>query len=197
MSHIDPPEDPIGTFLAWYDEAARAGVPFADAMTLATVGRDGRPAARIVLFKGLIDGRVSFVSNFESRKGRELEHNPSAALVFFWPTLGRQVRIEGSIARAPDELSERYFAARDRDSQLGAWASRQSAPLASRAELEALFAEARTRFAGRDVERPRNWGMYLLSPEWVELWLSAEHRLHDRFAYRRVGDVWQCQRLAP
>jgi pyridoxamine 5'-phosphate oxidase len=198
MTHMHaPPEDPVGTFSAWYDEAVRAGLPFADAMTLATVASDARPSARTVLYKGLIDGRVSFVSNFESRKGRELEQNPAAALVFFWPALGRQVRIEGPIARAPDELSERYFAARDRESQLGAWASRQSTPIASRAELEAAFSEAQTRFAGRDVERPAHWGMYLLTPEWVELWLSAEHRLHDRFAYRRVGDLWRCERLAP
>jgi pyridoxamine 5'-phosphate oxidase len=197
MSHLDPPRDPIGTFLSWYDEALRAGLPFADAMTLATATADGRPSARIVLYKGMVGEQLSFVSNFESRKGRELAANPAAALVFFWPALGRQVRFEGAITRAPAELSERYFRARDRESQLGAWASRQSEPIASRAVLEAAVAEASSRFAGRDVERPSHWGMYLLWPEWVELWISAEHRLHDRFTYQRAGTAWQCQRLAP
>jgi len=197
MSHFDAPAEPIGTFLSWYEEAVRAGAPFADAMTLATATPSGRPSARIVLYKGMVDGKVTFVTNFDSRKGRELAQNPFAALVFFWPVLGRQVRFEGAIERAPDELSDRYFAARDRDSQLGAWASRQSAPIASRAELEAAVERESARFAGREVERPANWGMLLLVPERVELWKSAEHRLHDRFAYRRVGERWQCQRLSP
>jgi pyridoxamine 5'-phosphate oxidase len=197
MSYLDAPPDPLGTFVDWYDEAVRAGAPFADAMTLATADAKGRPSARIVLFKGMVDGCVSFVSNFDSRKGREVAANPAAALVFFWPALGRQVRLEGRITRASEALSERYFRSRDRESQLGAWASRQSEPLASRAALEAALEEARARFAGREVERPPNWGMYLLSPERMELWISAEHRLHDRFVYRRDGDAWRSERLAP
>ncbi|HVJ13971.1 MAG TPA: pyridoxamine 5'-phosphate oxidase [Polyangiaceae bacterium] len=197
MSYLDAPPEPIGTFLDWYDEAVRRGAPFADAMTLATADGNGRPSARTVLFKGVVDGCVSFVSNFDSRKGRELAHNPAAALVFFWPALGRQVRFEGIVTRASEELSERYFRSRDRDSQLGAWASPQSEAIVSRAELEAAVEEARRRFAGRDVERPPNWGMYLLAPEYVELWISGDHRLHDRFAYRRDGDAWRGQRLAP
>jgi len=180
MSYLDAPPEPIGTFLDWYDEAVRRGAPFADAMTLATADGNGRPSARTVLFKGVVDGCVSFVSNFDSRKGRELAHNPAAALVFFWPALGRQVRFEGIVTR-----------------QLGAWASPQSEAIVSRAELEAAVEAARRRFAGRDVERPPNWGMYLLAPEYVELWISGDHRLHDRFAYRRDGDAWRGERLAP
>lgn len=197
MSYLEPPSDPIGTFSAWYDEAVRAGAPFADAMTLATATPDARPAARIVLYKGLVDGKVSFVTNFESRKGQELAQNPRAALVFFWPSLDRQVRFEGRVERAPEAIADRYFAARDRDSQLGAWASRQSQPLASRAELEAAVESAKARFAGASVARPPHWGMYLVEPEYVELWVGAQHRLHDRFAYRRAGDGWSVERLSP
>jgi pyridoxamine 5'-phosphate oxidase len=201
MSHLEPllapPPDPLAAFSGWYDDAVQAGVPFADAMTLATATGGGTPSARVVLYKGLIAGEVSFVSNFDSRKGRELAQNPAAALVFFWPTLGRQVRIEGLVRQAPEALSERYFASRDRDSQLGAWASHQSEPIASRAELEGAVEAARQRFEGRAVERPPYWGMYLFAPLFIELWQSAEHRLHDRFAYRRLGETWQAERLAP
>jgi pyridoxamine 5'-phosphate oxidase len=197
MSYLEPPSDPISTFSAWYGEAVRSGAPFADAMTLATATPEGRPSARVVLYKGLWEGRLGFVSNFESRKGRELERNSAAALVFFWPSLGRQVRFEGAIARAPESASEQYFASRDRDSQLGAWASPQSRPLASRAALEEAVEATRARFAGRAVERPPHWGLYLLTPEYAELWISGDHRLHDRFAYRRTDAGWDSQRLAP
>jgi pyridoxamine 5'-phosphate oxidase len=197
MSYPVAPADPIATFCSWYDQAVRAGLPFPDAMTLATVGEGGRPAARVVLYKGLVDGKVSFVTNFKSRKARELEQHAAAALVFFWPGLGRRMRFEGLVAQASDELSDRYFAARDRDSQLGAWASDQSAPIDSREALEASMAEVRQRYDGQPVPRPAHWGMYLLAPDTVELWISGEHRLHDRFLYRLAGAGWQSERLAP
>jgi pyridoxamine 5'-phosphate oxidase len=188
--------DPLVVFESWYDEA-QAKAPGADAMTLATATLDGRPSARTVLYKGLSDGAVCFVSNYESEKGRELSHNPQAALVFYWAALNRQVRFEGRAERAPKAWSDRYFAGRARASQIGAWASAQSQVIASREVLEARLAEAEARFAGRAVERPPFWGGYCLLPERIEFWLGQDARLHDRFSYRKNGDDWRCSRLSP
>ncbi len=198
MSHLDhPPSDPLGTFQDWYAEAVRGQAPFPDAMALATASKDGRPSVRMVLFKGVVNGRLAFVSNYESRKARELDENPFGALVVFWPSLSRQVRFEGAVSRAPESLSDDYFRGRDRESQLGAWASHQSQPIASRAALLEELRSVDQRFSGREVPRPPHWGMYLLEPETIELWLSGDHRLHDRFGYRRSGATWQCERLSP
>jgi pyridoxamine 5'-phosphate oxidase len=166
-------------------------------MTLATATRDGRPTARTVLYKGLLDGGLCFVTNYASRKGHELAENPQAALVFFWPLLNRQVRIEGRVERTPVEWSERYFAARARMSQIGAWASAQSEVIASREVLEARITEAEQRFEGRAVERPPHWGGYRLVPERIEFWLGQDARLHDRFSYQRGTSGWECERLSP
>jgi pyridoxamine 5'-phosphate oxidase len=192
-----PGADPLLVFQSWYDEARLKNLEFFDAFSLATATRDGVPSVRIVLFKGLRHGRVSFVTNYESRKGRELADNPRAAAAFFWPGLARQVRFEGSVRRATDDESDRYFAGRDRESQLGAWASDQSCAIASRAELEQRLADANARFAQGPVPRPAHWGLLELEPTRVELWQSGPHRLHDRFAYDRVGDGWRIERLAP
>jgi pyridoxamine 5'-phosphate oxidase len=193
-----PGTDPISLFQSWYSEALEVEPKTADAFALATVDAGGNPSVRVVLYKGLADGRkLRFVTNLESRKGRELSRNPRAALVFFWPTLMRQVRMEGRVDRASDDESDEYFASRDRASQLGAWASSQSRPLASRAELEQAFEAARVRFEGRAVERPPHWGMLYFVPDQVELWLSGAHRLHDRFLYRRTNEGWSSERLAP
>jgi pyridoxamine 5'-phosphate oxidase len=166
-------------------------------MTLATATRDGRPSARVVLFKGLAAGRVQFVSHYQSRKGREIEQNPQVALVFFWPELMRQVRVEGRASRAKAAESDAYFRTRPRESQLGAWASLQSEPAPSRAALSQRFAEAEARFLGREVERPPEWGIYQVQAERVELWLSAPHRMHDRFFYTRQASAWKIERLYP
>jgi len=168
-----------------------------DAFALATATPDGRPSVRIVLFKGMRDGALRFVTNYESRKGQELAANPHAALTFFWPALDRQVRMEGRVTRASAEESDRYFASRDRESQLGAWASQQSRPVASRAEITAAMERTRARFAGRAVERPPHWGVLHFVPELVELWISAAGRMHDRFLYQRAGTAWRVQRLMP
>ncbi|HEX6276534.1 MAG TPA: pyridoxamine 5'-phosphate oxidase [Polyangiaceae bacterium] len=192
-----PRIDPLEQFLAWYGEAEKAGAPFADAFALATSGASGRPAVRYVLFKGLVDGALRLVTNFESRKARELDENPHAALAFFWPATGRQVRMEGTVARASDAESDAYFAKRDRVTQLGAWASAQSRPIATRAELEAELARRDREFAGSTVPRPRHWGMLAFTPSVVELWTSGEFRLHDRFRYERDGATWRAARLAP
>jgi pyridoxamine 5'-phosphate oxidase len=192
-----PGPDPLAVFAAWHREATEHGARMPDAFALATATLDGHPSVRIVLYKGLVDGALRLVTNYASRKGEEIARNPSAALVFYWPELDRQVRMEGRLERASARESDEYFANRDRQSQLGAWASAQSQPIATRAELAAAFERARTRFEGRPVERPPHWGVLCLVPSRVELWISRAHRLHDRFAYERSGESWHVTRLAP
>jgi pyridoxamine 5'-phosphate oxidase len=192
-----PGPDPLAVFTAWQREASERGARMPDAFALATATRDGRPSVRMVLYKGLVDGALRFVTSYASRKGEELASNPSAALVFYWPELDRQVRIEGKVERAPERESDEYFAGRDRESQLGAWASAQSQPIATRAELETDLEQARARFEGRPVERPSHWGVLCLVPSRIELWIARAHRLHDRFAYDRSGGGWRVTRLAP
>ena len=189
--------DPLVVFEAWFSEARALDARFADAMTLATASTGGRPTARTVLYKGLLDGGVCFVTNYESAKGHELEANPQAALVFFWASLNRQVRFEGSALRAPSEWSDRYFAARARSSQIGAWASAQSTVIAERAVLEARISEAEARFDGQPVPRPPHWGGFRLVPERIEFWLGQDARLHDRYSYQRTAAGWGVSRLSP
>jgi pyridoxamine 5'-phosphate oxidase len=189
--------DPLVVFESWFAEARVLDPRFADAMTLATASPDGRPSARTVLYKGLNEGAVCFVSNYLSSKGQELERNPRAALVFYWPSSNRQVRFEGSVERASEAWSDSYFAARARSSQIGAWASAQSQVLASRAVLEARLAEVEARFADQPVPRPPFWGGYRLVPERIEFWLAQDARLHDRYSYRSTPSGWQVARLSP
>ena len=189
--------DPLAVFEGWFAEAHALDPRFADAMTLATASLAGRPSARTVLYKGLNEGRVCFVSNYGSSKGQELEQNPCAALVFFWPSLNRQVRFEGRAERATEAWSDRYFAARARASQIGAWASAQSQVIASRAVLEARLTEAEARFEGQPVPRPPFWGGYVLLPERIEFWLGQDARLHDRFSYTPSASGWAVTRLSP
>jgi len=189
--------DPLSVFEAWFAEAQALDPRFAEAMTLATASLDGRPSARTVLYKGLDQGRVCFVSNYGSSKGQELAQNPRAALVFFWASLNRQVRFEGHAEPAPADWSDRYFAARARSSQIGAWASAQSQSIASREVLEARISDAEARFEGKPVPRPPFWGGYLLVPERIEFWLGQDARLHDRFSYQRAEAGWAVARLSP
>ena len=192
---VDP--DPLLQFNRWFAEAVAAQVPEPNAMTLATVDAEGRPSARIVLLKDAADGAFTFYTNYASRKGRELAARPLAALLFFWPELERQVRIEGAISLSDDAAADRYFASRPRLSRLGAWASPQSEPLPDRAALEARFAAAAERFPGEEVARPPHWGGYRLVPAYFEYWQGRRSRLHDRIVYRRSGTAWQIGRLAP
>ena len=172
--------DPHALFDAWFAEA-KAGEPNdAEAMTLATVGADGRPSARIVLLKGHDGGGFVFYTNSESRKGGELAANPAAALLFHWKSLRRQVRIEGRVGPASAAEADAYFASRARDSQLGAWASDQSRPLESRASFEARYEAVKAEFEGRDVPRPPHWWGYRLVPDRIEFWSDRPHRLHER-----------------
>ncbi|HUG52080.1 MAG TPA: pyridoxamine 5'-phosphate oxidase [Vicinamibacteria bacterium] len=169
----------------------------ATAAALGTADATGAPSVRMVLLKDVDGSGFVFFTNYESRKARELEVNPRAALCFHWRTVGAQVRVEGQVERLGAAESDAYFATRPRDSQLGAWASEQSAPLRSRAELMLRVAAAVARFAGRDVPRPETWGGYRLRPERIEFWTEHAFRLHDRELYTRVGEGWDAERLFP
>ncbi len=193
--HVDP--DPVAQLRTWLDEAYAAKASEPNAMTLATVGPDGRPSARVVLLRGLDDRGLAFYTNLASRKARELDAAPYATVVFYWPALERQVRVEGFADRLPDGESDAYFATRPRGHQLGAWASPQSEPVADRAFLEAEFARVETEFGERDVTRPPFWGGFRIVPSRFEFWQGRRDRVHDRVAYERHGEAWIVGRLAP
>lgn len=197
MDERELPSDPLRAARAWLAEAEAAGVAAPETMTLATAGADGAPSARMVLLKGVDDRGFLFFTNRESRKGRELDANPRAALVLYWQPLGRQVRAEGRVERLSDEESTAYFRTRPRGSRIAAWASPQSRPLADRAELEALVAAADAAHPGEDVPLPPFWGGYLVVPDAVELWEHRPSRLHDRIRWERTPDGWRRARLAP
>ena len=190
--------DPLELFSRWLAQAEQAGAPLPNAMTLATVDAQGRPHARMVLLKGLEDGSFVFYTNYRSAKARELDACARAALVFWWPQPNRQVRAEGAVRRMPGDAGDAYFATRPRASQLGAHASRQSAEVADRLQLERQYAEAERRFSGREVPRPEFWGGYALRPERMEFWQNAPSRMHDRICYRRSpSGAWRRTRLSP
>jgi pyridoxamine 5'-phosphate oxidase len=192
----DPDLDPITRFQQLFARAA-ASEPDATAVALATADASGAPSVRMVLLKAVDAAGFVFFTNHESRKGRELSVNARAALCFYWPTLGAQVRVEGGVERVTAAESEEYFATRPRESQLGAWASRQSRPLASPAALREEFERASARFAGQPVPRPPVWGGYRVLAERIEFWHSGEYRLHDRILYTREGEGWKSERLFP
>ena len=189
--------DPFELFDLWYGEA-QAGEPNdPNAMTLATVGVDGQPSARIVLLKGHGPDGFVFYTNRESRKAQELGEGAKAALLFHWKSARRQVRIEGTVSLVGDAESDAYFATRGRDSQLGAWASDQSRPLDLRATFELRFEEMRERFEGREVPRPPHWGGYRVTPHAIEFWQDRAHRLHERRLFTRGAGGWSEGLLYP
>jgi len=193
-------DDPFAQFLAWLAEAETAGLPLAQAVALATADAGGRPSVRHVMLRGVYDGGFVFYTNLTSRKARDLAENPNAALVALWRELSRQVSVMGRVEPAGDEESDRYFADRPRDAQLGAWASVQSSVLADRAELERRFAKAEDRFRGGEVPRPPFWRGFRLLPDVLEFWQGRPFRLHDRFAYTHdaaMASGWRIERLAP
>jgi pyridoxamine 5'-phosphate oxidase len=190
--------DPIVQFSRWLQEARAAGVREVNAMSLATASPDGRPCNRIVLLKEFDASGFVFYTNYDSRKGRELQGNPRACALFFWIELERQVRIEGTVSRVTPQDSDRYFSQRPLEARLGAWASPQSEPIAGRAELEARMSQAREQFAGQsDPPRPPHWGGYRIAPSQIEFWQGRASRLHDRLLYGREAGGWRLSRLAP
>ena len=195
MTSVDP--DPIRQFERWMDEAVGAAVPQPNAMTLATAGGQGRPSARAVLLKGYDSHGFVFYTNLESRKARELEANPWAALCIMWIGLHRQVRIEGPVERIDDKEADDYFASRPREAQIAAAASPQSRVLLDRAELESLVAQREEEYGEEVVSRPAYWGGLRVRPELVEFWQGRRHRLHDRIVYLAEGEGWRMERLAP
>lgn len=191
-------DDPIELFRRWFEDVLRADLIEPNAMALATVGPDGQPAARMVLLKGFDARGFTFYTNYRSRKGRELHANPRAALLFWWPPLERQVRIEGTVEKTSPEESDAYFAARPRLSQLAAAVSPQSEPIASRVEIERAVFELERRYFGKPIPRPEFWGGYRLKPSRMEFWQGGEHRVHDRLLYELEPDgSWKRLRLAP
>jgi len=198
---MSEPEDPLAQFNAWFEEA-KAGEPSnPNAMTLATATADGRPSARMVLLKDVDERGFVFYTNTESRKGGELLSNPTAALLFHWKSLDRQVRIEGPVSQVDDAEADAYFASRDRGARIGAWASRQSHPMDGRFELEKRVAEYTAKFNIGEVPRPDFWTGFRIRHEVVEFWTQGLFRLHERLVYHRGGDGdgdgWRTERIFP
>jgi pyridoxamine 5'-phosphate oxidase len=189
--------DPIVEFARWFDEALKARVMEPNAMTLATVGADGTPSARVVLLKGFDERGFVFFTDYRSQKGRELQRNPRAALVLYWPELERQVRITGSTDTISREESEAYFRTRPRTSRISAWVSEQSQVIASREALDKRVPAMEKRFPGDDVPLPPHWGGFRVVPEAMEFWQGRESRLHDRIRYLRGEKDWRIERLSP
>jgi|SRR6201988_1498875 len=189
--------DPIKQFQLWFTDAIAAKLPLPEAMTLATATPSGKPSARMVLLKQVDHDGFVFFTNYNSDKAEQLDANPFAALVFYWPQLDRQVRVEGSIVRTSAEESRDYFRTRPRESQIGAWASPQSETISGREVLEQRAKELETLYSDREIDCPEHWGGYRLRPERIEFWKSRVGRLHDRILYERDSAGWSITRLAP
>jgi len=198
LRRADLEADPIAQFQKWFQQAQAANLPEPNAMTLATSDKQGHPSARTVLLKDIGQRGFVFFTNYESRKGRELEWNPNAALVFYWAQLERQVCVAGTVSRVSAEESATYFKSRPKGSRLAAWVSNQSEPIPDRKLLEKKLAMLSERHPDDDVPVPSNWGGFCVAPHRIEFWQGRPNRLHDRFEYLRLLDnSWQIERLAP
>lgn len=197
MFDSTPPQDPIATFHAWLEEAAASEPRDPTAAALATVGEDGMPSVRMVLLKDASAPGFVFYTNYESRKGRQLLAHPKAALVFYWKSLDRQVRVEGAVERVDAADADAYFASRPREARIGAWASQQSRPLEGRFELEKRVAQFGLKYAIGEVPRPPYWSGFRVVPRMIEFWQGSAFRLHDRLVYHRNGTDWRTERLFP
>ena len=192
---LDP--DPIVQFHEWFQKVIDADLHEPNAMILATATAEGKPSARTVLLKGYDERGFVFYTNYEGRKAKEIEANPTCALLFYWGELERQVRIEGRASRLSGEESDTYFAGRPRGSRLGAWASEQSRPVEDRGVLEERVRALEAEYEGRGIPRPPFWGGYRVEPQEIEFWQGRENRLHDRLVYRREDGAWRIERLQP
>ncbi len=192
-----PPDDPLSLFHAWFEEAKAAEPNDPNAMALATVAEDGMPSLRMVLLKDVDRAGFVFYTNLGSRKGRQLLAQPKAALLFHWKSLRRQVRVEGPASAVGEAEADAYFASRPKQSQIGAWASKQSQPLAGRFELEGRVARFAAKHALGQVPRPEFWSGFRIRPLYLEFWQDGAFRLHDRLVYHRQGDGWRTERLFP
>jgi pyridoxamine 5'-phosphate oxidase len=198
LHEADMAPEPISMVRRWMHDAVTAGVHEPNAVVVSSVSAEGQPASRLVLLKGLDERGFVFFTNYRSRKGGELLANPACSLLFPWHVLERQVRVEGRAEPLSDTENDAYFATRPRASQVGAWASPQSEVVPGRAELDRLYAEAAARFGADDeIPRPAHWGGFAVAPEVVEFWQGRHGRMHDRIRYRRTGDGWSVERLAP
>lgn len=196
MSMNQEASDPHPLFLKWYVQARDRGQPMVDAMTLATVDASGRPDARVVLFRGLLDGGFSFYTNYHSKKGRQLEADPRAALVFWWETLRKQVRVQGRVTKLSDARSDAYFSSRDYGKRIGAWASPQSEEIPNRAFLKDRYTEFEQTYPD-SVPRPPHWGGFTLIADEIEFWNEEPNRLHQRLQFKRDAGQWRQAILAP
>lgn len=197
MDKVDLEKNPFQQFQRWYDDASQSDEVDVNAMFLATANQAGQPSIRAVLYKGFNESGFLIYTNYGSRKAIQLEENPQAALALYWPRCYRQIRVEGRAEKLTAEQSEHYFQTRFRGSQIGAWASEQSQEISSREYLVERFQHFEQQFQDKEIPCPEFWGGYCLIPSEVEFWQGQEHRLHDRFCYRRKADKWEIVRLAP
>lgn len=197
LDESDTLDDPMNQFSKWFKEAVDSQAVEANAMVLSTMGENGFPSSRVVLLKGLSESGFRFFTNYESRKGRELQNNPKAALNFFWPELERQVRIVGLVSKTEASISDEYFKSRPLNSRVGAWASPQSQQIPDRKWLENMETEIKSKLGVEELQRPEFWGGYELKPHEIEFWQGRPSRLHDRILYQKSEDVWTKKRLAP
>lgn len=197
LDEHDVVANPIEQFGKWWDEAVASHLDEVNAMTLATCNKEGKPSARIVLLKGIHKDGFVFFTNYQSRKGRELEENPNAALLFFWEALERQVRVEGKVSKISPEESDEYFKSRPLESRIGAWTSPQSKVIPDRHYLDAAQQDVENKFKDTEITRPEFWGGYIVIPDKVEFWQGRPGRLHDRLLYTRENNHWKMERLAP
>jgi len=193
----DANTNPFKQFEVWFDEAVKSGLHEPNAMALSTCTKKGKPSSRIVLLRGLKNHGFNFFTNYLSRKGNELKENPYASLLFYWPELERQIRIEGKVEIASARVSDEYFNTRPRISRLGAWASPQSKVIPHRKELDDLVSQYGNTFKEEDIPRPKNWGGYILKADYYEFWQGRQSRLHDRICYTLKNGKWKKARLAP
>ena len=197
LNESEVQKDPMQQFAIWMEQALKAEIAEPNAMNLSTVNAAGEPSGRIVLLRGFDTRGFPFFTNYNSQKGQEVAQNPRAALTFFWPELERQIRISGTVAKTSAAESDQYYQSRPRGSRLGAWASPQSEVLPDRSALEALLSSVEEKFTEESVPRPASWGGYILQPVSIEFWQGRASRLHDRLRYRKSGEAWVLERLAP